>query len=45
MGDLFSTITDKVVLDKSQIEVWQQGVILASRENTHFYPGSPLISQ
>lgn len=45
MADLFSTITDKAILDKSQIEVWQQGVILASKENTHFYPGSPLISQ
>lgn len=45
MADLFSTLTDKAVLDVSQIELWKEGVILAAQESTNFYPGSPLISQ
>lgn len=45
MADLFSTITDKGVMDQSQILKWQQGVILAAQEQTNFYKGSPLISQ
>ena len=45
MADLFSTITDKAVMDQSQILQWKQGVILAAQEQTNFYKGSPLISQ
>ena len=45
MADLFSTLTDKGVLDASQIELWQEGVILAAIENNFFNPGSPYISQ
>ena len=45
MADLFSVITDKAVLDASQVEIWQDGVILAASEMTNFMPGSPLISQ
>lgn len=45
MADLFTTVTDKAVLDASQVEDWSAGVILAATEQANFLPGSPLISQ
>ena len=45
MADLFTVLTDKDVLDASQIEEWKEGVILAAAEMNHFGPGSPLVSQ
>ena len=45
MSDLFSTLTDKAVLDASQVEEWKEGVILLSKEANYFSPGSPLVSQ
>lgn len=45
MADLFTVITDKAVLDKSEIEEWASGVIIPAIESANFLPGSPLISQ
>jgi N4-gp56 family major capsid protein len=45
MADLFTTLTDKAVLDASQVEDWKEGVILSANEVNYFNPGSPLISQ
>jgi len=45
MSDLFTVISDKGVMDQAQIALFQQGVILAAKENTNFYPGSSLINQ
>ncbi|KAF0146749.1 MAG: hypothetical protein FD143_3269 [Ignavibacteria bacterium] len=45
MADLFTVITDKAVLDYSQVEDWSAGVIIAATEQANFLPGSPLISQ
>lgn len=45
MADLFTTLTDKAVLDESQIELWREGVILAAKEANYFAGNSPLISQ
>jgi N4-gp56 family major capsid protein len=45
MADLFAVITDKAVLDKSEIEQWNEGVIISAIESANFLPGSPLISQ
>ena len=43
MADLFTVVTDKAVLDASQIEGWQQGAILQSQARSRFLPGTPLI--
>lgn len=45
MADLFTVISDKGVMDQSQISLFREGVILAASEATNFYQGSPLISQ
>lgn len=45
MADLFEVITDKGVLNLSEIEEWAQGVIIPAIEQANFLPGSSLISQ
>ena len=45
MADLFTTLTDKAVLDKSQVEQWKEGVILLAKEANYFGSGSPLVTQ
>lgn len=45
MADLMTVVTDKAVLDKSEIEEWAGGVIIPAVEKANFLPGSPLISQ
>ena len=45
MGDLFSVISDQGTQAAAQVEIWQEGVVLAATEMAHFLPGSPLISQ
>lgn len=45
MADLFTVISDQGTQAAAQIEIWNEGVILAATEMAHFLPGSPLISQ